>query len=96
MELQVEFLGTHPPTPMSEKIQEAIASACDTLGLTYIPLVSGAGHDGQMLAGLCPAGMLFVPSVGGASHSPRELTEWDDCVNGANVLLHAALLLAGK
>lgn len=96
LELQVEFLGTHAPTPMSIKTQQAIASACDMLGLTHIPLVSGAGHDGQMLASLCPTGMLFVPSVGGASHSPRELTEWEDCVNGANALLQTALLLAGQ
>jgi N-carbamoyl-L-amino-acid hydrolase len=96
LDLQVEFLGTHAPTLMSANTQQAIASACDILGLTHIPLVSGAGHDGQMLAALCTTGMLFVPSVGGASHSPRELTEWEDCVNGANVLLHAALLLAGK
>lgn len=96
LELKVEFLGTHAPTPMSAKTQQAIASACDALGLTHIPLISGAGHDGQMLATLCPAGMVFVPSAGGASHSPRELTEWQDCVNGANVLLQAALLLAGK
>jgi N-carbamoyl-L-amino-acid hydrolase len=36
----------------------------------------------------------FVPSVDGVSHSAREFTEWQDCVNGANVLLHAALRLA--
>jgi N-carbamoyl-L-amino-acid hydrolase len=35
--------------------------------------------------------MIFVPSVEGASHAPREFTEWEDCVNGANVLLQAAL-----
>jgi N-carbamoyl-L-amino-acid hydrolase len=38
--------------------------------------------------------MIFVPSQGGASHSPREFTTWDDCLNGANVLLQAALYLA--
>jgi len=36
-------------------------------------------------------GMIFVPSVGGISHSPRELTSWDDCARGADVLLHAVL-----
>jgi N-carbamoyl-L-amino-acid hydrolase len=40
--------------------------------------------------------MLFVPSRGGISHSPAELTDWDDCVNGANVLLNAALELARR
>jgi len=32
-----------------------------------------------------------VPSVAGISHSPRELTKWEDCANGANVLLGAVL-----
>ncbi len=93
LELQIEFLGKHSPTPMSDVAQSAFASACDDLGLTHSPLTSGAGHDAQSLADLCPVGMIFVPSVNGASHSPREFTEWDDCVNGANALLHAALRL---
>jgi N-carbamoyl-L-amino-acid hydrolase len=50
---------------------------------------SGAGHDAQMMAQLSPMGMIFVPSVGGVSHSPKELTSWTDCANGANVLLEA-------
>ncbi len=94
LELQVEFLGNHAPTPMSDSAQNAIRDACDALGLTHMPLVSGAGHDAQNLAMICPAGMIFVPSVDGASHSPREFTAWQDCVNGANVLLQSALRLA--
>jgi hydantoinase/carbamoylase family amidase len=89
--LEVEFLGKHAPSPMSKEAQRAFAEACGELGLTYIPLTSGAGHDAQSLADLCPVGMIFVPSVDGASHSPREFTRWEDCVHGANVLLHAAL-----
>lgn len=95
LDLKSESLGTHAPTPMSVQARAAIESACDALELTRMPLVSGAGHDGQMLAGLCPVGMIFVPSIGGASHSARELTDWQDCVNGANVLLQSALRLAG-
>ena len=56
---------------------------------------SGAGHDAQNMAAVMPMGMIFVPSVGGVSHSPKELTAWQDCANGANVLLEAALDLAG-
>ena len=94
LELQIEDLGKHSPSIMSDKVQRAYAEACDDLGLTHIPLTSGAGHDGQSLVDLCPVGMIFVPSVDGTSHSPREFTKWEDCVNGANVLLHAALKLA--
>ncbi|HKW35326.1 MAG TPA: M20/M25/M40 family metallo-hydrolase [Candidatus Acidoferrum sp.] len=56
-------------------------------------LPSGAGHDAQWMARLAPMGMIFVPSIGGISHSPKELTAWQDCANGANVLLLTILLL---
>jgi len=58
-------------------------------------LPSGAGHDAQMMATLGPMGMIFVPSVAGISHSPRELTSWEDCARGAEVLRAAVLGLAG-
>jgi N-carbamoyl-L-amino-acid hydrolase len=60
------------------------------LGLSHTALASGAGHDAQALAGLCPVGMIFIPSSGG-SHNPNEFAEWQACVNGANLLLQAAL-----
>ncbi len=96
LELKIQFLGKHSPSIMSDVVRDAYASACDALGLSRVSLTSGAGHDGQSLADLCPVGMIFVPSVDGASHSPREFTEWNDCVNGANVLLQAVLRLGVK
>jgi N-carbamoyl-L-amino-acid hydrolase len=92
--LEIQPLGKHAPTLMSSELQQAFASACDDLGLTHTSLTSGAGHDGQSFDGLCPVGMIFVPSKEGASHSPREFTKWEDCVNGANVLLQTVLRLA--
>jgi N-carbamoyl-L-amino-acid hydrolase len=44
-----------------------------------------------MMAQLGPMGMIFVPSIAGISHSPKELTPWDDCANGANVLLRTVM-----
>jgi acetylornithine deacetylase/succinyl-diaminopimelate desuccinylase-like protein len=79
---------------MDRQVQTTFANACDHLDLTHISLPSGAGHDGQSFDGLCPVGMVFVPSKDGASHSAREFTEWQDCVNGANVLLQTVLKLA--
>ncbi|MBI3913160.1 MAG: Zn-dependent hydrolase [Chloroflexi bacterium] len=93
--LEKEFLGKHSPSPMSEGVQKTFVDACDALGLSRMDLVSGAGHDAQSLASLCPVGMIFVPSVDGASHSPREFTKWGDCVNGANLLLQAAIKMSG-
>jgi N-carbamoyl-L-amino-acid hydrolase len=48
---------------------------------------SGAGHDAQMMAHVCPAETIFVPSVGGLSHNVREHTERKDLAAGANLLL---------
>jgi allantoate deiminase len=39
---------------------------------------SGAGHDGQMMAKLCPASMMFVRCRGGVSHNPAEYTGPED------------------
>lgn len=94
LELKIENLGKHSPSIMSDKVQRAYSETCGDLGLTHTSLTSGAGHDGQSLANLCPVGMIFVPSVNGTSHSPKEFTKWEDCVNGANVLLQAALRLS--
>jgi len=92
--LQVEPLGRHLPTPMSPVITREIAAAADALGLQTISLASGAGHDAQMLASICPAGMVFIPSAGGISHSPDEFSRWQDCLNGANVLLQSCSRIA--
>jgi N-carbamoyl-L-amino-acid hydrolase len=91
LELKEELFGKHQPVPLHPKAQRSIIRAAELLGLSHMFLSSGASHDGQALADLCPVGMIFVPSVAGASHSWRELTEWVDCVNVANVLLQTVL-----
>jgi N-carbamoyl-L-amino-acid hydrolase len=84
---------TNPAAPAHPGVKSAIRDAVDRAGLTARELPSGAGHDAQMVAALCPMGMIFVPSIGGISHSPRELTSWDDCTRGADVLLQTVLAL---
>jgi N-carbamoyl-L-amino-acid hydrolase len=91
----VRFLerGVIRPSPCDESVQRAFEEAADRLGLSHVRLASGAGHDTMALAAVCPSGMIFVPSTGG-SHSSREHCGWDDCCNGADVLLGAAVSLA--
>ena len=57
-------------------------------------LPSGAGHDAQMLARVCPTSMIFVPSHKGISHNPAEHTDDADLIAGADVLLDAMWTLA--
>jgi N-carbamoyl-L-amino-acid hydrolase len=64
------------------------------LGLSFTKMVSGAGHDAQMLGRVSPAAMIFVPSIKGISHNPNERTESRDLVNGGNLLLSAVVKLS--
>ena len=77
--------------PASISLVEATAQA---LGLSVKRMPSGAGHDAQMLARVCPTAMIFVPSAGGISHNVKEFTAPADLEAGANVLLHTLLKLA--
>ncbi len=94
LDVTVDPVGRSEPAPTDERVRAALATAAITLGLTTMEVVSGAGHDAQALAAVTPSGMVFVPSVGGVSHDPAEYTAWEDCVNGANVLLGATVRLA--
>lgn len=87
--IEIKELSRNPPALADESMQRVIERASSSLGLSHRRQPSGAGHDAQMMAILGPMGMIFVPSVAGISHSPRELTTWEDCANGANVLLAA-------
>ena len=82
-----------PPAVANPEIQAKIEAASAELGLKTMRLPSGAGHDAQMIAKIGPIGMIFVPSINGISHSPKELTRWEDCTNGANILLQTILLI---
>jgi len=88
-----ERARTNDPALSDPQIRELIAAAADDLGLSSLHMPSGAGHDAQTLAMICPVGMIFVPSVEGISHSPREFTEPEDVVNGGNVLLQTIVRL---
>lgn len=77
-------------------VREVIADAVKGLGLSSQVMASGAGHDAQDLARICPMGMIFVPSLKGISHAPSEHTRPQDVENGANVLLQTVLRLDQK
>jgi len=81
------------PATMNEAVRGVISDAADALGLSWVSMPSGAGHDAQDMAGIAPTGMIFVPSRDGISHSPREFTTKDDMANGADVLLRSLLAI---
>ena len=86
-----------PRIPFSETIQSVIARNMDEAGLTYQHIISGAGHDAQEMAALCPTAMIFVPGeYDGISHNPREWSTQTQCKNGVDILLRTLLELANQ
>jgi len=84
--LEVESGARIAPVAMDERVILAVENACRRLGIAFRHLPSGAGHDAQAMAALCPAGMIFVPSAGGISHAPEEFTPWDQIEAGLRVM----------
>lgn len=84
-----------PDIAFAPKVQDLVARAATARGLSTQRIVSGAGHDCQELARLCPAGMVFVPGeYDGISHNPREYSTPKQCADGVNVLLDVLTALA--
>lgn len=77
-----------PPIAFDPDLQDRIERTARELGLSTERLISGAGHDAQELARLCPTGMIFVPGEHeGISHNPREFSTMAQCGDGVQVLL---------
>ena len=93
--IATERLARFEPVTFDPAIVAAIEHAAAARDLRSRRITSGAGHDAQMMARVCPAAMIFVPSVEGISHNPREHTPVADLEAGANVLLDVIRMLAG-
>jgi allantoate deiminase len=77
-------------------LQDTMAEAIGSLGYRAIRLPSGAGHDAQVMAKLCPMAMLFVRCKGGISHNPAEFSSEPDMGLGVAALVRFIETLAAK
>jgi N-carbamoyl-L-amino-acid hydrolase len=94
LEYRLEQVANALPVRFDPTLVALVEQSARERRYTYRRMRSGAGHDAQLLALVCPAAMLFIPSVGGVSHTPKEYSAPEDLVRGANVLLSCALALA--
>ena len=92
--VETRSLARFDPVAFDDRVVGTVESAAAAHGHSVMRMPSGAGHDAQMLARVCPTGMVFVPSVDGLSHNPAEYTAPADLEAGANVLLRVMLDLA--
>lgn len=93
VEIKTRQLARFEPVIFDDRVIDLVESIAKEQKNSVQRMPSGAGHDAQMLARVCPSGMIFVPSVEGISHNAAEFTDEADLNAGANILLHTMLAL---
>jgi N-carbamoyl-L-amino-acid hydrolase len=92
--VETRQLARFEPVIFDPGMIDLVEATARSLGHSVKRMPSGAGHDAQMMARICPTSMIFTNSVEGISHNPAEYTAPEDLEAGANVLLHTMLALA--
>ena len=82
----IEIIAQDHPVEMHPAMIREIEEAVKSVGIEYMTMPSGAGHDAMHWAEAVPTGMIFIPCRDGISHNPAEFAEMDDIVTGAEVL----------
>ena len=88
-----ELASSHEPALTQPQIRFQIQQAAAEMRAVTLTMPSGAGHDAQAMARLCPVGMIFVPSRDGISHSPAEYSRPEEIACGAELLYRTILRL---
>ena len=85
---------THRATPCSRTLTASLIRSVRAVQGRSLSLVSGAGHDGVVMAALTPVAMLFVRCRDGLSHHPDEYAAPADLGVALQVVIDFLLRLA--
>ena len=91
LKIEPAVLSQETPVKLDDDMAELLVEQCVTNMLTFLHMVSGAGHDTMYMAGLTPSVLFFVPCEQGISHNKAEAVT-DDAVQNGLRLMFAAML----
>lgn len=94
LSVETEILLDLPPCLSDPTFLKAMDQAAQAAGVATMHMASGAGHDAQQMAEICPVAMIFVRSEDGRSHTPEEFSTIEDIVAGIKVLAGTLYQLA--
>ena len=94
VEISTRYLARFEPVVFHPQVIDIVEKVSVSHAPSVVRMPSGAGHDAQMFARVCPSAMVFVPSVEGISHNPAEFTAPEDLVMGTNILLQVLIELS--
>ena len=82
----IEPIAQDHPVAMHPAMIREIETAVKSVGVDYMTMPSGAGHDAMHWTEVAPTGMIFIPCRDGISHNPAEFAAMNDIVVGTEVL----------
>lgn len=91
LKVESAVLSQETPVKLDDDMAELLVEQCVTNMLTFLHMVSGAGHDTMYMAGLTRATMFFVPCEKGISHNKEEAVT-DEAIQNGLRLMFATLL----
>jgi len=83
-----------PAVLTDDRLCKALAASIKRAGHTVRNMVSGAGHDSVVMAGLTPTATLFLRNPGGISHHPDEQVDEQDVAVAIEILARMVCELA--
>lgn len=92
--ISITPVGRVNPVAFDTELVSVCRQSVQSLDLSHMDIISGAGHDACWLAKVVPTTMIMCPCAGGLSHNEAEEISPEWAAAGADVLLHAALAIA--
>jgi acetylornithine deacetylase/succinyl-diaminopimelate desuccinylase-like protein len=74
------------PIDLDRNLVDLCESTVKDMGIPYVKMNSGAGHDAQIFAERFPSSLIFIPCKDGRSHSPVEFASNEDVLIAVEVL----------
>lgn len=85
----IEDMNNVQPAIVPEKLIALLEGIATKLEVPHMKMISGAGHDAQLMADITDMAMIFTPSISGLSHCPEEDTKTEDIMQCTRVLTQA-------
>ena len=82
----LDLVSKGKPVILDEELKKELEAVTKGLGINYMVMNSGAGHDAMKFWDIAPTGMVFIPCKEGISHNIAEEIDKEDIVLASKIV----------